>query len=88
MYSVELALFSIVALFVGGLSRAAINGTPFTMVSSTIVAAKADVRHLAPPFLNAAGGIVVGQLMKHAGAIYKGFATMGECECECVSGVQ
>ena len=77
MYSVELAGFSVLVLVVGGFTRSQFQGEPFTMVSATLAAAKADWKHLAPPFVNAAGGLVVGLLMKYAGAIYKGFATMG-----------
>ena len=77
LYSIELATFSVVALVVGGVARTFFNeNTEFTMISETLAAVQ-DPRFFIPPFVNAAGGLVVGMLMKYAGAIYKGFATMG-----------
>ena len=77
LYSVELAVFSALALLAGGALQAALAGKPFTMLSATVATATDDWRQLLPAFLNAAGGLVVGMLIKYAGAIYKGFATMG-----------
>jgi UDP-sugar transporter A1/2/3 len=86
MYTTELAVFSLVAVAVGGAVHSATAPGEFTMLSGLVGAfTKGNWRTLAPPLLNAAGGIVVGLLVKHAGVIHKGFATMGSSVSQSVS---
>ena len=76
-YSVELAGFSVCFLLIGAVARSVAYGAEFTIISASVQTASESAWQLAPPFANAAGGLIVGLLMKYAGAIYKGFATMG-----------
>jgi len=63
----ELSLFSFLALALS---------LPFTADGANLAAGVRDLRlpNLLPIMTNACGGIIVGQVTKHAGSVRKGFA--------------